>query len=488
MILLRRISLRMTLPELWTFLAIALPVLAALLAPLPTVDLAYQLRAGAQILAGGGIPTVDTWTFTAYGRPWLDQQWGAQVLLAAAWSTTGWTGLVLLRAALVGAIAWLVLATIRRRASGLQARTSALLALGAFVVMAPALALRPQLFGMALFAASLALLSFRRERRAGLWALPVVAAAWANLHGSFVLAPVLVGFALLEDLADRSPGSRRTLVVLLVTAAATLLTPFGIGAWRYATALAANPDVTRRVSEWQPPALTDVPGLLFWGSVVFVAVAGAVERRRRRAAVPWPALLALLAFAVLGANTGRGIAWWSMVAVMTVAPVFANGRSSEVSPPPRPSRINSAVAVALVLAGIALLPAWRPLDPGLGAPSGTLSYAPSGITAALREVATPADRVWNPQTWGSWLEFAVPAPAYALDSRIEVFPPQVWVNAEVIDAAGPGWDALLDAAGVTIVATSGPADAPLANALVASPGWTLYYADVDGAVWRRVTP
>ena len=75
----------MTLPRLWAFLAIGLPVLAALIANLPSVDLAYHLRAGAAILAGDGIPTVDTWTFTAAGTPWTDQQWGAQVILAAVY-------------------------------------------------------------------------------------------------------------------------------------------------------------------------------------------------------------------------------------------------------------------------------------------------------------------------------------------------------------------------------------------------------------------
>ena len=36
------------------------------------------------------------------GPPWIDQQWGAQVILAAVYRLAGWTGLVLLRARLVG--------------------------------------------------------------------------------------------------------------------------------------------------------------------------------------------------------------------------------------------------------------------------------------------------------------------------------------------------------------------------------------------------
>src|SRR5688572_32792285 len=86
------------------FLAVALPVLAALLASLSSVDLAYHLRAGDEIIASGSIPRVDTWTFTAEGLPWVDQQWGSQIILSTVFRLAGWTGLALLRAALVGVI------------------------------------------------------------------------------------------------------------------------------------------------------------------------------------------------------------------------------------------------------------------------------------------------------------------------------------------------------------------------------------------------
>ena len=73
----------MTFGRLWAFLAIALPVLASLLASLPSVDLAYHLRAGGLTLDTGLIQASDTFTFTAYGQPWLNQQWGTQVVMAA---------------------------------------------------------------------------------------------------------------------------------------------------------------------------------------------------------------------------------------------------------------------------------------------------------------------------------------------------------------------------------------------------------------------
>ena len=202
-----------TLGQLWTFLAVALPALAALLVPMPAVDLAYQLRAGADILAGHGIPTVDTWTFTVAGTPWLDQQWGAQVLLAGVFQAAGWTGprhpsrgarRADLRAAARGASEprW-SLASVRAGGSAIasSARTATLIVLGAFAVAAPALALRPQLFAIVLFAATLLILVERAAHPRRLWLIPVIAAAWANLHGSFPLVVVLVGLVWLDEVA-----------------------------------------------------------------------------------------------------------------------------------------------------------------------------------------------------------------------------------------------------------------------------------------------
>jgi len=483
--------IRPTLPELWSYLAIALPTLGALIATLPTVDLAYQLRAGDEILAGHGIPSVDTWTFTAAGQPWLDQQWGAQVVLAAVFDLAGWSGLAVVRAVLVAGVFGLILVAIRRRAPDLGARPAAWLTLGAFAVAAPALALRPQLLAMACFAATLALLAGRRAQPRAVWLIPVVAVVWANLHGSFVLAPVLVGLAWLEDLAGGRDRAPRTLVLTIVTATATLVTPFGLEAWRYAAGVATNAEIRTRISEWQPTTPTDVPGVLFWISVALVAAGVAWLARRGRPAA-WPAVvLTLVAFAVLGAVTQRGIAWWALVAPVAVAGLLPASTGPQAPPAApvtraRPERrgsaLNAALAGALAIAAIVALPAWRPTDPDTGAPDGLLAYAPSRLTATLLAISAPADRIWNPQVWGSWFEHAVPNPSYALDSRIELIPVAAWSGDDTVRAAAPGWDAVLERYGVTIVVVEGPATAPLPTALDAA-GWHREYADADGSIW-----
>ncbi|MCI0345546.1 MAG: hypothetical protein L0221_08900 [Chloroflexi bacterium] len=469
----------MTLANLWRFLAVALPALGALIANLPSVDLAYHLRAGAEIVETGSIPTTDTWTYTVAGAPWFDQQWLAQAVLATTYKLGGWNGLAILRAGLVAATFGCLALAIGRRNPGLGPRTVALLVIAAFGVSAVALGLRPQLFGLALFALTLLLLELRRDSPRAVWAIPLVAALWANLHGSFVLAPLLCGLAWLEDVHDRAPRRHELLLVGLVSVALAALNPAGFGVWTYAAGLASNPSLSARVTEWQPTTLDDGPGLLFWASVAAVVVI--LARARRRAT--WPNLLWLGAFGYLGLAAVRGLAWWPLVAALIVASLL----EPDPAPAPRtlrPSPLNAVLAATIGLVMLMLLPAWRPFDPQLRAPAGVVGNAPGGITAHLLASAAPGDRLWAPQPWGSWFEFALPDLPVATDSRIELFPESVWREYDQVESGSTAGLAVLDRYDVTIVVAAREQTA-LSEALAATDAWAVAYRDDDGAVFVR---
>jgi hypothetical protein len=512
---------RVSRATLWRFLPLALPVLAALLAAMPSVDLTFQLRAGAEMLASGQIPSVDTWTFTAYGRPWLDQQWGSQLLLQVVYGALGWTGLALLRALLVGVAFGLLLATVRWRAPNLGSVASALLVLAAFVVAIDTLALRAQLFAIVLFSATLFVLADRSRHPRAIWLIPVFAIAWANLHGTFLFAPALCGLAWFADLYDAAgaptadrPRRRgfelhRMLLVGAVATLATLVNPFGPAVWGYVANLTSNPTIASRVSEWQPPSPLTVPGALTWISVIAVAALVVVRIRStwrgapsqgaaRRGAfrstrtIPWPGLLTLLLFGGFALVSGRGTAWWPFVAAFVIAPWLApNAMPRTARPdPPLLRRLNALIAVVFVLAGIALLPLWRPLGPA-GVPAGTLKYAPQGIANWLRPIDCPdgpENHVWNPQAWGSWLEFAAPCNYFAVDSRIELYSAEDWADVDAVESAAPGFEAILQRHGVIAVVTDHRTDSVLESALRSSGGWSELYSDEDGSVWGLVSP
>jgi hypothetical protein len=471
----------MTTPRLWAWLAVALPVLAAIVAPMSTVDLAYHLRAGDEMLDARALPTVDTWTFTVAGARWVDQQWGAQLVLWAIHALADWTGLVVLRALVVGAVFATVLAAARAR--GLETRRAALLTIAAFVVAAPALGLRPQLFGILAFALTVFLVWRRETQPRAAWLIPVVALVWANLHGSFILAPAVVGVALVGDLLEgRRDRAIGLAAVLGATLLATFVTPFGPGVWVYAVTLSRDPEIAARVTEWQPTTIDDASGLLFFASAAAVILVLA----RRGRVTGWRDLLWLAVFGALALLAQRGIVWWAIAVVPIVAGWLSAATSESTAPAPdTPTlrRVNLGVAAALTVAMVALLPGWRPTDPDIGAPSGLLRPAPGALTAGLRDVAEPGAHVLHPQPLGSWLEFAVPTALVTVDARIELFPSEVWDAYEAVAAGREGWPAILDAWAVDLVVVD-PADRAFHDRLAAA-GWMEAYAGEDGWILAR---
>jgi len=460
--------MRLSFDRLWLVVAVALPAFVALLVPMPAVDLAYQVRAGDEILRTGALPGVDSWTFTVPGALWVDQQWLAQVVLAALHGFGGWELLAVLRAGLVSAMTGILVAVAVAR--GVGPRLASILALCAFALAAPALALRPQLFGLVLFAALLWLVAARARHPRVFLAAPLLVLLWANVHGSFVLGPALLGYAWLDDVAAHRPA-RTSFGVLVAGTVATFVNPFLAGAWTYAVGIGANPAITGQVSEWQRTSPLGMPGLLFYPSVIVTGLL----MLRARPRVMWPEWILAIAFAAMGTWAERGVAWWALVMVFLLAGALAATSVARRAVAPRASLVNGITAAILVVLVVVALPWWRQPDPLTGR-VGLVSYAPSGLASRLEEIAGPDSRVVVPQTWGSWLEWAVPDARYFIDSRFELFPPAVWDDYLALGGTGTGkvldrWSA------DTLVVRTGDPQPP--------SGWTQVYADADGAIYVR---
>jgi hypothetical protein len=207
---------------------------------------------------------------------------------------------------------------------------------------------------------------------------------------------------------------------------------------------------------------------------------------RRGERVAWPTLAWLGVFFLIGAYAERGVAWWPLGAVAAIAgTVVPPVASAAPLRPDRPfvRRLNAVLVGALVLAGIALLPTWRSPTQEADVSGGVVSPAPAGITAAVRDVARSGDRLFHPQPWGSWFEYAIRDLPVVIDSRIELFPAEIWDRFEAVEAGVDGWRDILDAWGVTIVVTRA-ADSAFADRLAAA-GWVRIHADPDGGVFVR---
>ena len=473
-------TIGLTLAGLWAFVASGLPAIASLAVGISTIDLSYQIRAGELMARTGTLLRSDPFTFTARGSPWLNQQWGAQLVFFAVFGAGSWLGLALLRAGLIGGTLALLYRVFRRR--GLGSREAAILCVAVFAVGTPGLGLRPQSFGLLLFALSTWILDRRSEDPRRLFLIPPVLALWANLHGSFPLGLALVGIALLEDLRGRAPGWRRTLAALIASCLATLANPWGPGVWRYAVTVPTDPQVARSILEWQPPTVRTVPGAILF--VSFSLVVLLLARRGTRLA--WPSLLRLAIFAGVALVAIRGMVWWAVGA----SPVVADLLRPEGPAPERPggdvdarrSALNVGIAASLLVLAVILGARWTGRPP-LG---GLLWHAPVTLTRALEEAVAPGSRVFNAQVWGSWLEFAAPAYAPAVDARIELFPARVWREYYDVSTGRDGWQRILDRWEVAAVLASREQQATLIPLLRRDPAWRLILQDDEGALFVRV--
>ncbi len=459
----------------WIATACLVPVIVGLLTKMSTTDLAYHLRAGAEILHGS-IPRFDTYTFSVPGAAWTDQQWGAQAVMGTLYRAGGWPTLLAAQSLLMGGTFALVFLAARQ--TGASRRTAALLTLAGFLASVAGLAMRPQLVALPLFGVLLWVVAGRDRHPARLWLAPVLTAACSNIHGSFPLFILVLGLAWLDDLRRRSPAAPRTLLIAVISLAATLLNPFGVTVWTYVIDLSTNPVIRTTISEWEPTTLDSLPGWLTVGSAL--AVAAVLIARRRP--VPWTTLLTLGVFFLLALSAQRAIIWWGLVAPVALAGVL-EGRPN----PPQETTPGRAAAKgpAMVMIGalVAVIVVLAPWFRGSGY-SAFLTQAPPGLTDAVLTFP-PGTRLMTHQPWGSWFEFAVPDDPVFVDSRIEIVPKPIWQDYGEVGFAGAGWKEVLNRWKVdAIVAPSTWELLPYLRA--DTEEWQVRYEDDDGVLFQRV--
>ncbi|TXT25286.1 MAG: hypothetical protein FD138_2967 [Planctomycetota bacterium] len=206
--------------------------------PLWHTDLWGHMAYGRLIVATKSLPATEPLMPLSAGVPLIDTAWLSQVIGFEAMSRLGNTSLSFLYAASITAMALLLVWRGYQRTQS-AAITLAGLLLWFWGCWQHLNIMRPQMAGMLCFTLLLTLLTSRHRRTWHWIALPVLFAAWANLHGSFVIGLVLLaGFAAgrMIDLAVRcgdfqairqDSHVRRYVLMLELAAVSVLLNPYG---------------------------------------------------------------------------------------------------------------------------------------------------------------------------------------------------------------------------------------------------------------------
>ena len=330
-------------------------------------DLWGHLTFGRDILAAHHVHTHDPYSFTS-DRPWINHEWLAEALMATAWTLGGVRALVALKLALAALAVGFVLAAWQswRLAPAWRDGLLFLVALGVWPLMAT---VRPQAFSVALFAALLyALLRVRAGSRGWAVAVPVLMAAWVNVHGGWIVGAGAIAAFAAASLVDPAFTPRRRFVVLAMAAAAataTLVNPYG------PAMLAFLADTVRPgradVLEWQPVTALPAAILALWIVPAALAVAGVWRDPRTR--TPW-ALLVVAGLALGSLRVVRLLGFFAIASGMLAAPGAAGDARRRADapvtvPPGYGLAALAAWVLALVLVGgrISMDAPWPP-EPG----------------------------------------------------------------------------------------------------------------------------
>jgi tetratricopeptide (TPR) repeat protein len=307
----------------------ALLLLAGALAtaPITNNDIFLHLKTGDLVLTTGAIPHLDDYSALARGRPFVAHEWLAGVVFRLAQLAAGWNGLIALKIFLSVLLAGLLLGAARRAGAAVEVAVP-LLAFALYLA-APRLMERPHLFTFLMTAAFLrVLLPGAGGRATPLWPLSCLQVVWANLHGGFVLGPVLAALAALARLLDRDrrEGARLALLVP-VLAAACLLNPYGIELLRFPFALTGSAFMGE-IYEWLPPytepfASTRMARMyVVWIGLAFLILGFALVRALRGRATPPGGTLPILvfgAFLYLSLRMNRNVADFALATAPGVA-------------------------------------------------------------------------------------------------------------------------------------------------------------------------
>ena len=425
-------------------------------------DTGWHLAAGRWMIEAGAIPRTDPFSYTHLGQPWTAHEWLSEVAMAGAFELGSWGALALLFATAVAATLGMIGIEARRR--GLPPAAVAMLMLGTFITLVPYVLARPHVLSWPLLALwTILLLRAREQERAPPLPAALLLLVWANLHGSFLFALLLVLPFLLEALIAARGKVRAVIgwgLFFLVSLAGALVTPHGIEGLLFPLEVSRMESLPL-IAEWRPTVPAENRGF----TLVLIGAIGFALHKGLRVPPVRLLLLALLlymAFAHVRHQALLAIVG-SLLLVEPIARALGAEARKAAAPPSR--------AAIAALAGLVLL-AWAvrlPLDRPPGDSGSNPRTAIARVPAGLHDVP-----VMNGYGFGGPLILGGIRPY--IDGRADLYgDAHMFEHRRIVDG---NWDAFDRAVrkwgiGWTIL----PPDSRLALRLDREPGWRRIHAD-----------
>jgi hypothetical protein len=440
-------------------------------------DTGWHVRNGEIILQTFELPRTDRFSYTGEGRPWFAWEWLSDAVFAAAYRISGLAGVAFTAAVVISIVAW------GAACLSLALGADLFFTSGAVVVLLGTTSIhwlaRPHVFSWVFALAFLAVAEQeRRSRGRWLYVLPALACLWANMHGSFLLGPVM--------LFIYAAAGARFVTAGVFSLLATLINPYGWRLHRHVLTYLQDSYLMDHISEFRSFSFHS-PGARYVELFLLIAAVGILTLLRRRAYAPAVLGLAMLHIALYSA---RHMA----TAAVLVMPVAAAALSREARKlrALRPlmdyadriraidRRITGAVPLALVL--IATAAGVRALER-----SGGVEFNPKLFPVQAADFLERNDvsgRLFSKDQWGGYLIFRFQGRRKVfIDGRSDFYGREMLETYATVADVKPGWDVVLRQYDVRLVLI--PPDHALASVLELSPDWKRIYSDTVAAVFER---
>ena len=473
-----------------------------------------HLALGRQIVQHRGFPASEQFNFPSLDTPYYNSEWLFGLVFYLAYLAAGLAGVILLKASIVTVAFFFLFKDSllpqdepSRRPLGVVAATVVLTLI--LLMVRHRIVERPDIALMVFLAFTIyALNAYVYEERRYLYLLPALQLLWVNMHPSIVVGAVpLVAFLfggqlqrlLHERFGMELPGTpsksqlRTIAVVFAAVLAASLLNPYGIGAFLAPFKLAASTWLRDEIAELQAPKFSDLYGAPFIVTALLVLIFILSIRRLSLTSV-----LLVVPFVYLGLSAKRFIFLLAIVS----APVVARhlrllaGRLS----PDWAHRLSLpaglfALSLMVAVTGLSLARAGPFFDP-IAIPGFGINYEPfpEGALRYLDRIGMTG-KLFNEFSWGGYIVWRdYPKRIPIIDGRGHV-PPGLLDEVHVAQTAPASLNRLQKKFGFDVAVVKYPpretevlSDAlPDIDLALTSPNWALVYWDDLSLLYLRRT-
>lgn len=458
-------------------------------------DLWFHLAGGERMLATGGVPQRDPFSFTCAEELWVPHSWLFDVAIVVLCNALGPRAAEAAFATIFMLAIAICFSMATRR--GVAPATALALCLGLALACGNTRGLRPQVLSLACFSALLALLDQARQSRGWTMVGDAVGVGllflfWAQAHAACVMGVVAIGVWTFGRVLDawliRRTASRgaercrpiageigRLLAALIVAGLTILITPHAITHYDYVRLTMGLEFLRTRVAEWRPVALLSLQSPDLFLNALTLLAAGALWARRER--ITWAAALLAGSMIALAWTSARHIPLACVACVPLLADALSTGAAGcagRVVLRPAGMAVTG-IAVAGVLAALwhypeAIEQRYRKAEPVNGA-------------AALASMNRPL-RVLTTYNTGAFVAWRAPDRLkVAVDSRADVYGDALLGRIDAAVRWRDGGALLREIQPDAVVIERGDA---LAAHLAGSGEWSLLAEDVDALTFVRM--